>query len=134
LLLFPLSMKKLLFLALVLAVVSLSHQAKPAKTKPKAAVKAQVHVAKPVLAPKTAHKNLKPKAASVKPAVNTPKKVGKHTAVKSKAELKAKKKADEKKHLVKKVAMLSTIKNVKIQNTLSKDRDELKAKLRDARL
>merc|ERR1712226_743544 len=134
LLLFPLSMKKLLFLALVLAVVSLSHQAKPAKTKPKAAVKAQVHVAKPVSAPKTAPKNLKPKAASVKPAVKTPNKAGKPKAVKSKAELKAKKKADEKKHFVKKAAMLSTIKNAKIQTTLSNDRDELKAKLRASRI
>lgn len=127
-------MKKLLFLALVLAVVSLSHQAKAANTKPKAAAKAKLHVVKPVSAPKAATKNLKPKAASVKPAVKTPKKAGKHNAKPSKEEQKAKKKVAEQKIAVKKAAQISNIQNTKIQNDLSKDRDELKGKLRTTRM
>lgn len=70
-------MNKFFILAIILAMVSLSNQANAAKTKSKVAVKAKVHVAKPVPAPKALHKNLKPKAVSVKPAVKTLKKAGK---------------------------------------------------------
>jgi len=131
----------------MLAFTSFSHQANPVGSKPKTAVKAKhvapkpktavkakVHVAKAVPVAIHAIKKLKAVAKSVKPAVKTPIKAGKHKAGPSKAQELAKKKKDEHKKYVKIAATMSTNKNMKIQQDLSKDKDQLKASLKMAKI
>lgn len=123
-------MKTIIFLALMLAFTSFSHQANPAGAKPKTAVKAKVHVAKATPIAKAAIKKLKVVAGSVKPTVKTQVKAGKHKAGPSKAQLLAKKKKDEHNKDVKVATIISNKKNIKLQQDLSKDRDEMKAELK----